>query len=264
MVLAIPLIMVPSLTFSTVQFSVSTSAASCSNNHDGTFTINTLLPGNYQYSINAGVTFSSLSVFTNLAPGVYNIVVTDDTGESGSAQATIFSSGTSTAGSIFVTACANNLPYQFNGLNIYSPGIYMDTLVNAAGCDSMLTLQLSIALPFNSTTNNEICPDQLPYTYDNHVYSSGGLYTYSYTSVSGCDSTINININTTTDRWLGIVSTSWEDPQNWSCGLPGPASNVVIDEGTVVIHASTTINSLFANPSVIVTVSAGVNFVILH
>ncbi|MBS1743906.1 MAG: hypothetical protein JST81_12800 [Bacteroidetes bacterium] len=264
MVFTLLTIFIPICAFSTILFSVSTSAASCSNSHDGTLTITTLAPGTYQYSINAGSTFSTSPVFANLAPGLYNILVTDDNGDSGSSQATIFSAGTPTFSSIFVTACANNLPYLFNGLNIFSPGTYLDTLVNVAGCDSMLTLQLSIVPPTNSTTNLEICPAQLPYTFNGHVYTSGGVYTYAYTSVAGCDSTVTININTTTDRWLGTVSTSWEDPQNWSCGVPGPASNVMIDEGTVVIHANTTINSLFINPSALLTISSGVNFIILH
>jgi hypothetical protein len=36
--------------------------------------------------------------------------------------------------------------------------------VNAAGCDSVVTLNLTVKAASASTTNVSICPDQLPYS----------------------------------------------------------------------------------------------------
>src|SRR5690606_6162648 len=39
--------------------------------------------------------------------------------------------------------CSNNLPFVFNGNNIYLPGIYYDTLVDQKGCDSFIVLNFN-------------------------------------------------------------------------------------------------------------------------
>lgn len=42
------------------------------------------------------------------------------------------------------TICNNQLPYQWHGFNINTPGMYTDTFSNSSGCDSVLTLSLNI------------------------------------------------------------------------------------------------------------------------
>ena len=42
------------------------------------------------------------------------------------------------------TICNNQLPYQWHGFNITTPGMYTDTFSNSSGCDSVLTLNLNI------------------------------------------------------------------------------------------------------------------------
>jgi hypothetical protein len=67
------------------------------------------------------------------------------------------------------------------------------------------------------------------------------------------------------EYWNGLVNTSWETPGNWSCNLvPGPNTDVVISNGTVVVHVSTTIRSLAVKPGVNFTVDPGVVLTILH
>ena len=67
------------------------------------------------------------------------------------------------------------------------------------------------------------------------------------------------------ESWTGSVSTAWENPANWSCGVvPDSNTNVVLVNGTIVINSNVTINTLSINPGVNLTVTTGNNFIILH
>ena len=65
--------------------------------------------------------------------------------------------------------------------------------------------------------------------------------------------------------WTGAVSTAWENPGNWSCGvLPDANSDVVINSGTAVLNSNTTIRSFTVNQGVNFTVNPGYTLTINH
>ncbi len=45
---------------------------------------------------------------------------------------------------IHTTICTSQLPFQWNGINITNTGYYADTISNTLGCDSIITLHLTI------------------------------------------------------------------------------------------------------------------------
>ena len=59
-----------------------------------------------------------------------------------------------------------------------------------------------------------------------------------------------------TDYWKGSVSTAWENPLNWSCGLPDANTDVIINSGTVQLTSNALIRSLVEKPAVSVTVKS--------
>ncbi|MCB9256793.1 MAG: T9SS type A sorting domain-containing protein [Chitinophagales bacterium] len=72
-------------------------------------------------------------------------------------------------------------------------GNYSDTLVNALGCDSIISINLSI----NNNTSSTISPSACSsYTSPSGVYSwsNSGTYSDTITNSSGCDSIITINL----------------------------------------------------------------------
>ena len=93
--------------------------------------------------------------------------------------------------------CANNLPYQWNGLNIGSGGQHQVILTNAQGCDSVTVLNLTLIPVLTSTTNVTICANQAPYNWNGQSLSISGTATLTLTSSSGCDSlaTLNLTVN---------------------------------------------------------------------
>lgn len=59
-------------------------------------------------------------------------------------------------------------------------------------------------------------------------------------------------------RWVGTVSTAWENPANWSCGqVPDAFTDVIIPAGQVVVSSMVNIRSLEVRPGAKVSVRPG-------
>jgi len=77
-------------------------------------------------------------------------------------------------------------------------GIYMDTIPNTLGCDSVITVDLTVQGFTTSSFNESAC---ISYTVPSgdETYTSSGIYMDTIPSMGGCDSimTIDVSINTT-------------------------------------------------------------------
>ncbi|MBM3916982.1 MAG: T9SS type A sorting domain-containing protein [Sphingomonadales bacterium] len=91
-----------------------------------------------------------------------------------------------------ITASACNT-YSLNNQTYTTSGTYVQTLANAnaAGCDSIINLNLTINNANASTLNITNCG---AYTLNNQTYSASGTYTQLTQNVAGCDSTITLNL----------------------------------------------------------------------
>lgn len=104
----------------------------------------------------------------------------------------------------------------------------------------------------------KICSKQLPYNVYGKVLDSGGVYEYTLTNTGGCDSIYSFKLKVQ-NTWTGVVSTAWENPNNWSCHiLPDIKSDIFIDSGTVILNSNTSIRSLAVNPSASLTINSGI------
>lgn len=93
-----------------------------------------------------------------------------------------------TYNTITATACSS---YSLNNQTYTATGAYVQTLANAAGCDSIINLNLTINNANSSTLNITNCG---PYTLNNQTYNASGTYTQLTQNIAGCDSTINLNL----------------------------------------------------------------------
>jgi gliding motility-associated-like protein len=84
--------------------------------------------------------------------------------------------------------------YLFNGTTYTTAGTYTATLTNAAGCDSIATLVLTIKQKTNSTTNASICTGG-SYLFNGTTYTTAGTYTATLTNAVGCDSIATLVLN---------------------------------------------------------------------
>jgi subtilisin family serine protease len=95
----------------------------------------------------------------------------------------------STSSTTNITACNS---FTWND-NVYiTSGTYNKTgLVNAAGCDSTATINLTINSSSTSTTNITACNS---YAWNGVTYTTSGAYTYATTNTKGCDSLTKLNL----------------------------------------------------------------------
>ncbi len=96
-----------------------------------------------------------------------------------------------TTGSINTSTCASYLSpsgnYTWN-----TTGTYSDTLANIGGCDSIITVNLTI-LSSNSTIDQNTC-DSIISPSGNYVWSTTGTYNDTIPNHLGCDSVITVNV----------------------------------------------------------------------
>ncbi len=94
----------------------------------------------------------------------------------------------------------------------------------------------------------------IPSNYNGHIYRCvvdgklGDLYKIRFSNT-----------------WTGAVDNDWNNSANWKCSsIPDNNTDVIINDGTMVINSNVTINSLVINAGASLTVNSGFNLVILH
>ena len=83
--------------------------------------------------------------------------------------------------------------YDFFGQTLTTAGTYTHTLQSVSGCDSMITLTLSVNNVFNTPLTTAIC-DGGSYNFFGQTLTTAGTYTHTLQSVHGCDSIITLTL----------------------------------------------------------------------
>jgi gliding motility-associated-like protein len=100
--------------------------------------------------------------------------------------------GSSTSKNIFDTICANQFKL-FNGINQNTTGIYLDTLTNGSGCDSILSLNLFVKSISNQTIFDTICSNRSR-LFNGFNRTNTGIYLDTLQNSQGCDSFLALNL----------------------------------------------------------------------
>ncbi|MGV3528253.1 MAG: T9SS type B sorting domain-containing protein, partial [Flavisolibacter sp.] len=93
-----------------------------------------------------------------------------------------------------VTVCESSLPYNWKGADRTAAGTYSVTEQNAAGCDVISYLILSVNAATYTTTNVTICQSELPYRWNGNSYTAAGVYSVTFNNANGCDSVVTLNL----------------------------------------------------------------------
>ena len=83
--------------------------------------------------------------------------------------------------------------YTQNGFNQNAAGIYTQNITSANGCDSIVTLTLSLTPVYNVALNDTICQGNA-YTSFGFNVDTAGTYIHELAAVNGCDSTVALNL----------------------------------------------------------------------
>ncbi len=83
--------------------------------------------------------------------------------------------------------------FNFAGTPLITTGIYLDTFLNANGCDSIVTVDLAVDSIILVTLNPSICQGDT-FFFGTQPITIGGIYTDTSVSVLGCDSLTILNL----------------------------------------------------------------------
>ena len=83
--------------------------------------------------------------------------------------------------------------YTENGFNASEAGTYTQNLQTINGCDSIITLNLTVNPVENTNLTAAIC-EGTTYTENGFNVSEAGTYTQNLQTINGCDSTVTLNL----------------------------------------------------------------------
>lgn len=170
---------------------------------------------NYSISISNTASIYTTGFFVGTVdfdpgPGVY--VLTNGVAGYGNLFVNKLSQCANTSAYIFSAAACSE--YTLNGQTYTATGVYTQTLVNAAGCDSIITLNLSINNRYTAFSV-AACGS---YTWNGKTYLNTGTYKDTLTTTTGCDSiiTLNLVINPVSLSTIGAVICSGQSYEGYT------------------------------------------------
>src|SRR4029079_4266391 len=98
-----------------------------------------------------------------------------------------------------------------------------DTIINGIGCDSVLTINLTIHHSTESEITVEACDEYM--TAGGNFLTASGIYTEVVTNVNGCDSVIVINLTI-------LESTIFAQDVTTCTGYISPGGEMYTETGT--------------------------------
>ena len=158
-----------------------------------------------------GVLFSTPATASDA--GAYEIIATNLYGCKDNKFVNLITHPVHSGGTSTIDVCINELPYLWNGNSYSATGIYRTTFNNVYGCDSTVTLYLTVnLLPAKPMLGNDtaICPgDKVmlyagkyeSYLWNNHSRDASltaygkGLYSVKVTDSKGCSNEAGILIS---------------------------------------------------------------------
>ncbi len=93
---------------------------------------------------------------------------------------------------IFDTICSGG-SFSFAGRTLSTPGIYYDTLQTIHGCDSIVSLNLTVNLTVSVNLYDTICSGN-SFTFGGHILTTPGIYYDTLQTIHGCDSIVSLNL----------------------------------------------------------------------
>ena len=116
------------------------------------------------------------------------------------------------------SVCPSEMPYTWNGLVFNAAGAQTVTLPTISGCDSVVTMILTVNQTHVSTVSRTICQSELPYTWNGVTFTSAGVQTATLQDANGCDSTVimTLMVNPTYNITLTHAVCQSELPYTWN------------------------------------------------
>ncbi|MCQ2263760.1 MAG: T9SS type A sorting domain-containing protein [Bacteroidales bacterium] len=112
--------------------------------------------------------------------------------------------------------CANELPYEWNGIQFDSAGVQTVSLPTVSGCDSVITMHLDVLAAYDVEDSLTICSSELPYTWNGVVFTEAGTQVAVFPIIGGCDSTVTMHLAVNTAYYENDTVYVTEFPYVWN------------------------------------------------
>ena len=94
-----------------------------------------------------------------------------------------------------ITVCPTALPYVWNGVTFTEAGTQSVTITAANGCDSVVNMTLSLNSAYEVNDEITVCPNALPYVWNDVTFTEAGTQSVTLTATNGCDSVVNMTLS---------------------------------------------------------------------
>jgi hypothetical protein len=145
----------------------------------------------YAWSANAALGNVSGGSVSPTSDATYDLTVTNSNNCAASASVTVTVNQPSA--STLSEAICQGTTFTFNGQTLTQSGEYSQTLTNAVGCDSIVTLMLTVIEPYLVSVSEAICSGE-SFDFNGQTLTQGGDYVADLISVNGCDSTVTLTL----------------------------------------------------------------------
>ncbi len=92
------------------------------------------------------------------------------------------------------TVCDNMLPFSYGDSLLTATGVYTFGFSSMQGCDSVVTLGLTVNETYQHSDTLMLCDNMLPYRYGESDLTEAGEHTIGFSTVNGCDSTVTLSL----------------------------------------------------------------------
>ena len=138
-----------------------------------------------------------------------------------------------TTSSITMSECDSIISPSTNYI-YYASGIYNDTIPNANGCDSIITISANISFPVTNDIYISTC-DSYFWPANSVSYTTSGDYSTTFSTTAGCDSIVVLHlsidystvssqqVNSCNSYFWPLTSTTYTSSGNYSTVIPNSA-----------------------------------------
>jgi hypothetical protein len=91
--------------------------------------------------------------------------------------------------------CSNAVPFTWNSITVDKAGNFMFKTKSVGGCDSTITLNVSVASTVSSTKDTAVCANAFPFQWNGLNVTTAGNYPFTTKSKAGCDSTVTLHVS---------------------------------------------------------------------
>ena len=108
---------------------------------------------------------------------------------------------------IHVTIIQNDLPFVLNSISYHETGTYTQDAMNVFGCDSVITLIMSVLENVSNEIDSTVCDNDLPMTWNGVSFTAAGDSTITILAASGADSVLTMHLHVNPTYQIDVFDT---------------------------------------------------------